>query len=220
MKKEIGLLFRILKNKKISEVEKKYILDLMATFSEVHIDLGTGNGKYVFDLALKNPDILFLGIEPTASNLYEYSKKANKNKLPNLIYIITSIENIDNDLNGMADKVYVNFPWGTLLEAIVKDMPELLSKIAQLGKKGALYNFTFAYSTIHEPNEIEKRNLPILNDDYLKSSLYDIYIKVGLIIESCVNLAPEDINKFGTLWAKKLFLGKSRDVYNIISKKA
>lgn len=213
-------MIRILKSKKIIEIDNEFLQDQLNIYKELHIDLGTGNGKFVYELALNNPDILFIGIEPTASNLYEYSKKANKNKLDNLIYIITSIENLDDELNGLADKVYVNFPWGSLLEAIVKDMPELLGKIALLGKNGSEFNFTFAYSTIHEPVEIEKRKLPILTDDYLKFKLSEIYKQAGLIIEVCTNLKPQDINKFGTLWAKKLFLGKSRDVYNIISKKS
>lgn len=201
-------------------MEKEFFLEESSNYSKIVIDLGTGNGKFVYELALYNPDILFIGIEPTASNLFEYSKKANKHKVNNLIYIITSIENMDDVLNGLADIVYINFPWGSLLEAIVKDMPELLGKIALLGKKGAEFNFTFAYSTIHEPVEIEKRKLPLLTDDYLKLKLSEIYKEAGLIIETCTNLKPQDINKFGTLWAKKLFLGKSRDVYNIVSKKS
>lgn len=213
-------MLRILRNKKINEIDNEYLLELLSNYRELHIDLGTGNGKFVFDLALNNPDIMYIGIEPTASNLYEYSKKANKNKLTNLIYIITSIENMGDELNGLADKVFVNFPWGSLLEVVVKDIPELLSKISLLGKSEAEFNFTFAYSTIHEPVEIEKRNLPILTDEYLLKNLQEIYLKAGLIIEVCSNLKPQDINKFGTLWAKKLFLGKSRDVYNIISRKS
>ena len=213
-------MLRILKNKKIIEIDVVNFHKLINEYSGVQVDLGTGNGKFVFDLAMRNPEIMFIGIEPTAVNLYEYSKKANKNKLNNLIYIITSVENMGDELDGLADKVYINFPWGSLLEAVVKDMPLLLGKIALLGKSGAEYNFTFAYSTIHEPVEIEKRNLPILTDDYLKSRLSEIYKKAGLIIESCTNFEPQEINKFGTLWAKKLFLGKSRDVYNIISRKS
>ena len=213
-------MLRILKNKKIIEIDVEDLHQLIDKYSGVQIDLGTGNGKFPFDLAMKNPEILFIGIEPTASNLYEYSKKANKNKLNNLLYIITSVENMGAELDGLADKVYINFPWGSLLEAVVKDMPLLLGKIALLGKRDSEYNFTFAYSTIHEPAEIEKRSLPILNDEYLKSRLSEIYKKAGLSIETCTNLKTQDINKFGTLWAKKLFLGKSRDVYNIISRKS
>ena len=201
-------------------MEKEYLLELFNNYNEIYIDLGTGNGKFVYDLAINNPAIFFIGVEPTAANLLEYSKKVNKNKLSNLMYVITSIENLGDDLNGVADKVYINFPWGSLLEAIVKDIPELLGKIAQLGKKEAEFNFTFAYSSIHEPNEIEKRNLPLLTDDYLMTKLTDIYKYAGLIIQTCTNLKPHEINRFGTLWAKKLFLGKSRDVYNIISKKS
>lgn len=213
-------MLRILKNKKISEINKiEDLYNSLNQFKEVHIDIGTGNGKFIYDLAVKNPCALYIGIEPTAINLYEYSKKANKNKLNNLIYIISSIENMDDDLYGMADKVYINFPWGSLLEVIVKDMPELLNKISLLGKTGSEFHFTFAYSTIHEPIEIEKRNLPILTEEYLLTNIKEIYLKSGLLVESCINITPIEVNKFGTLWAKKLFLGKSRDVYKIISRK-
>lgn len=213
-------MLRILKNKKIIEINKIEDLNTAINqYKEIHIDLGTGNGKFIYDLAVKDPNNLFIGIEPIASNLYEYSKKANKNKLNNLIYIISSIENLGDDINGMADKVYINFPWGSLLEVIVKDLPELLNKISLLGKSGSEFHFTFAYSAIHEPVEIEKRNLPILTEEYLFTNIKKIYFKAGLSVETCINITPQEVNKFGTLWARKLFLGKSRDVYKIISKK-
>ncbi len=213
-------MLRVLKNKKITEINKiEEITNSLNYFKEIHFDLGTGNGKFIYDLAIKEPNILFIGIEPTASNLYEYSKKANKNKLNNLVFIISSIENIGDDLNGLGDKVYINFPWGSLLEVIVKDMSELLNKISMLGKSGSEFHFTFAYSAIHEPVEIEKRNLPILTEEYLFTTIKEMYLKSGLKVESCVNLTSQEVNRFGTLWAKKLFLGKSRDVYKIISRK-
>jgi 16S rRNA (adenine(1408)-N(1))-methyltransferase len=213
-------LLKILKNKKITEVNNlEDLYCALDQFKEIHIDIGTGNGKFVYDLAIKDPYTLFIGIEPTASNLYEYSKKANKNKLNNLIYVISSIENLEDDLNGLADKIYINFPWGSLLEVIVKDMTALLNKISLLGKIGAEFHFTFAYSTIHEPMEIEKRKLPILTEEYLYNNIKEIYSKAGLVVESCINIKPLEVNRFGTLWAKKLFLGKSRDVYKIISRK-
>jgi len=210
-------LLRILINKKI--IESNNLNKLFEQYKIINIDLGTGNGKLVYDLALKNPDTFFIGIDPTASNLFEYSKKIQKHKIKNIIYVISSIENINDDLNNLADKVYINFPWGSLLEGIVKDMPEILNKISSLGKSDAEFNFTFAYSSLHEPAEIQKRQLPILSSDYLLSDLKDIYLKANLEIETCVDLTPTEINVFGTLWSKKLFLGKSRDIFRIISKK-
>lgn len=210
-------MLRILINKKI--IEYSSLDQLIKGFKYINIDLGTGNGKFVYDLAVKNPDTLYIGIEPTALNLYEYSKKLQKNKLKNLIYIISSIENMNDQLNGLADKIFINFPWGSLLEVIVKDLPELLSKISSLGKSGAEYIFTFAYSSIHEPTEIEKRQLPLISTEYLLSELKRIYNMAGLEIINCINISHNEIKDFGTLWAKKLFLGKSRDIYRIISKK-
>ncbi|MDD2370789.1 MAG: methyltransferase domain-containing protein [Firmicutes bacterium] len=210
-------MLRILINKKIEELDN--INDLLEQYKYINIDLGTGNGKFVYDLAKKNPNTFYIGIDPTASNLFEYSKKAQKYKIKNIIYIISSIENLNDDLNNLADIVYINFPWGSLLEGIVKDMPEILNKISLLGKSGAEFNFTFAYSSLHEPAEIEKRQLPILSTDYLLSDLTEIYKKANLKIVSCIDLTPPEINVFGTLWSKKLFLGKSRDVFRIISHK-
>ncbi len=210
-------MIKILVNKKI--IEYNELNNIVNKFKHIYVDLGTGNGKFIYDLAKNNPDKLYIGVEPTASNLYDYSKKVSKNKIENLIFIITSIENMGDELNGLADKVYINFPWGSLLEATVKDMPVLLNKISRLGKVDAEFIFIFAYNNIHEPVEIEKRQLPELSSNYLLSELKEIYKKANLSILSCTNLEPHEIKNFGTLWAKKLFLGKSRDVYRIISKK-
>lgn len=211
-------MLKLLVNKKLIEINN--FDEKISAYDQVLVDLGTGNGKFIYDMAAKDEKNLYIGIEPTAENLFEYSKKTSKNKIRNLVFLISSIENLGSELDGKADMVYVNFPWGTLLEAVVKDMPELLRKISNLGKEGSVFSFTFAYSNIHEPSEIEKRALPLLSEDYLHNQLRDIYKKAGLEIESCTNLSTLDIKNFGSFWAKKLFLGKNRDVFRIISKKS
>lgn len=208
-------MLKILEGKKIIETE-----DLSAIgkrFDKVVVDVGTGNGKYVYDLALANPETLYIGIEPAADNLLEYAKKAMKNiarkGAGNLIYLISSVEALEGSLEAVADEVYVNFPWGSLLEGVVKGEEEILSKLAMLAKGDAALHLTFSYSSIHEPAEIIRRGLPELNEDYIGGVLKRRYEDCGLDIESFRLMEGGELKGYGTFWAKRLFLGKSRDVY-------
>ena len=48
------------------------------------IDLGTGDGRFVFKSAQANPNNLYIGIDPSEKQLQAYSKKINTNRLENL----------------------------------------------------------------------------------------------------------------------------------------
>lgn len=188
-------------------------------FEKVVVDLGTGNGKFAYDLALKEPNTLVIGIDPVADNLFEYWKKARKNIYRrgkgNLFFVISSIEALTEDLNGIANIVYVNFPWGTLLEGVVKGDEIMMRKIARLGKIGAKLQFSFSYSSIHEPEEIRRRGLPLLSLNYMEIALRKAYARAGIAIESIAEKDGADFKNFGTYWSKILFLGKSRNIYTL-----
>ena len=208
-------MLKILEGKKIVEVEDLSVL--RKTFHRVIVDVGTGNGKFVYDLALANPDVLYIGIEPAADNLLEYAKKAMKNisrkGSGNLVYLISSVEALDESLAGIADEVYVNFPWGSLLEGVVKGEEAILSRLSMLAKEDAALHLTFSYSSIHEPAEITRRGLPELNEAYIGGELRRRYGGCGLALGSFRVMEDKELKGYGTFWAKRLFLGKSRDVY-------
>lgn len=210
-------MLRCLLGKKTIELES-FSVD-HEVFDRVVYDLGTGNGKFAYEIALKEPRTLVIGIDPVMENLGEYAKKFHKSIAkrdhPNLLFLIDSVESIDSRLAGTADDIYVNFPWGSLLEGIAKGEAPILNQISKLGKQGSLLHVAFSYSSIHETAEVTRRALPQLTDEYFKEVLEPRYKLAGISIDQHILLDDEGLHSIGTFWAKTLYRGKRREIHSL-----
>ncbi|MCI0502023.1 MAG: hypothetical protein L0Y48_00335 [Fusobacteria bacterium] len=210
-------MLKALKNKDVVEFES--IKDLVSGYQKIIIDLGTGNGKFVIEGAKKEPLNFFIGIDPVADNISAYLRKKKKSlKLhgnENYIFVISSIEAIPEELFNIADEIHINFPWGSLLEGIVKGEYNLLTNIYKIANKAAEIQMTFTYSSIYEAGEIERRKLPELSLKYIDKSLREKFQEAGLNIIKYSNLEEQELKNFGTLWSKRIFLTKNRSVFHI-----
>lgn len=210
---------KILKNKEIVNLD--FMKSILLDYNKIVVDLGTGNGKFIYEKAIKTPDVFYIGIDPIEENIVEYYKKKKKlksYKLQNLVFVISAIQDIYEGLFDLADEIYINFPWGSLLEGIVKGDQYLLENIYSLSKdKGNIY-LTFTYSNIYEAGEIERRGLPLLSLEYLDNVLRNKFMAAGLSIIDYGYLAKDRLKSFGTLWAKRIYLTKDRQVYYIEAK--
>ena len=213
------LFMEILKGKKTIE-----LLDfnlLLEAYSEVLIDIGTGNGRYPYLYAKNNPNSLAIGIDPAGDNMIEYSvksqKKTSKGGLNNVLYCVSAIESIPEEFANIGDIITVNLPWGSLLEGIVKAETIVLNAIATMAKKNCSFRAIFSYTELHELGEIERRALPELSASYIENTLTPYYHKAGIEITVVKKFSNEDLRKLNTLWAKKLMVSKKRDIYSIES---
>ena len=80
----------------------------------IHLEIGTGKGRFLTTLATNNPDINYVGIEKFSSVLIRALEKQEELKLPNLIFIRMDADTItDIFAEGEVDKIYLNFsdPW-------------------------------------------------------------------------------------------------------------
>ncbi len=89
----------------------------------VVVDIGTGDGEFVYAIAKDNPDRFIIGIDPDYKGLEKSStriyKKAPKGGLDNALFVLGSIEALPEELNDIANQVFINFPWSGLLKGIV-----------------------------------------------------------------------------------------------------
>lgn len=86
----------------------------------VHIEVGMGKGRFITDLAIKNPDINYIGIEKYSSVLIRAIEKlealndTTEQPVKNLVFIRMNAEEICDvfDKNEV-DRIYLNFsdPW-------------------------------------------------------------------------------------------------------------
>lgn len=82
--------------------------------NEIHVEIGMGKGKFICELAQKNPNINYIGIEKYSSVLIRAIEKRQELDLNNLMFIRFDAEFI-NDIfdNEEVNRIYLNFsdPW-------------------------------------------------------------------------------------------------------------
>jgi tRNA (guanine-N7-)-methyltransferase len=96
-----------------SEYRGKW-LELFENNNPLHVEIGTGKGRFLMTLAEQNPDINYIGIEKFSSVLIRAIEKQRELALPNLYFIRMDAENIEEVFGeGEVDRIYLNFsdPW-------------------------------------------------------------------------------------------------------------
>jgi 16S rRNA (adenine(1408)-N(1))-methyltransferase len=107
------------------------------------VDLGTGDGRAVIMEAAADPGTLVIGIDADARAMAELSRKAAaapaKGGHANVVFIASGVELLPAELDGIADRVTVRFPWGSLLRGAIGVDPEVSRSIGRLvGSAGTL----------------------------------------------------------------------------------
>ena len=205
---------RILRSSKEIELGNEDFLDKIKSYDKLIIDLGTGQGAFVYFSALDNKNNFYIGLDSCGNSMKKYAIKQYKNKVSNLIYIIMNVQNIDNLLYNMFSEVYINLPWGSLLEGLFKEELGIVHNISKLLIDGGMIKICFSYNDKFEKMEIEKRNLPLFNDEYFRNIFRPLYYKYNIEIEE-INLILKDDIPFESKWAKVLGESNRRDFYII-----
>ncbi|MEO5704965.1 MAG: hypothetical protein ABIZ52_08440 [Candidatus Limnocylindrales bacterium] len=107
------------------------------------IDIGTGDGRAVLAAAARDPRTLVIGMDASAAAMAELSRRAagpaRKGGLPNAAFILAAAEAPPRDLRGVAERVTVQFPWGSLLRGCVGlDEAVAAGAAALVADRGAL----------------------------------------------------------------------------------
>ena len=80
----------------------------------LHIEIGTGKGRFLMELAALHPEIDYIGIEKYSSVLLRAIQKMEERELPNVRFIRMDAEEITEVFGpSEADRIYLNFsdPW-------------------------------------------------------------------------------------------------------------
>ena len=89
--------------------------ELFGNDNPIHIEIGMGKGQFIIELAKRNPDINYLGIEKYSSVLVRaIEKREQELDLNNLYFIRMDAEYITDVFDkDEIDRIYLNFsdPW-------------------------------------------------------------------------------------------------------------
>ena len=106
---------------------------LAAGYDDVLIDVGTGDGRYVMHVARTRPSWFAVGVDACRENL----RKASRTAPANALHVIANALALPKELDGMASKVTINFPWGSLLAGLLDGEPGLLKGLLAIARPGA-----------------------------------------------------------------------------------
>lgn len=177
------------------------------------VDIGTGDGLFVYNSARQNPNKFFIGIDANARPLRRISEKihrtARQGGATNLLFVRAAIERLPRDIHGFATEVFVLFPWGSLLGAIVSGDIEVLRSIRALCSERAVVKIVIALDSSRDAAELERLQLDELSVERIDRELRPRFLMAGLHITDRRE-EPRLWSEFRTSWSKRLHGNRNR----------
>ena len=201
----------------------KNSLDLTAVSGQgVIIDLGTGDGRFVYQSARQNPKKFYIGIDPNVRPLEKISekiyRKPSKGGAPNVLFVQAAVEDLPAELDGVADELHVHFPWGSLLRAVATGDVVVLQNLRRICSPGALLEVVFGLDPARDQSEIERLGLTSLTLEYIDQTLVPRYAAAGFEITERGIIPAAEWPEFNTSWAKRLHQSDQRVITYVIAR--
>jgi 16S rRNA (adenine(1408)-N(1))-methyltransferase len=197
---------------------------LLPTGEGVVIDIGTGDGLFVYQCAREQPRKFFIGIDANPRPLEKISekiyRKPSKGGLANLLFIQAAVEDLPAELDGVADEVHVHFPWGSLLRGVATGERAVLENLRRICSSEALLEVVIGLDPLRDRTEAERLSLPTLSAAYVDAVLLPKYRDAGFEIFERGALSQADWPKLHTSWAKRLQGNRNRSLIYFIARAA
>jgi 16S rRNA (adenine(1408)-N(1))-methyltransferase len=172
------------------------------------IDIGTGDGLYVYQCARQNLRKFYIGVDANPRPLEKVSEKVHrkpaKGGLSNVLFIQAGVEDLPPELDGIADEVHVHFPWGSLLRAVAVGDKKVLENLRRICSLDALLEVVIGLDTERDRTEMERLGIPPITCDHVERVLGPYYRNAGFEIFERGTILPSEWPKLQTSWAKRL----------------
>jgi 16S rRNA (adenine(1408)-N(1))-methyltransferase len=185
----------------------------------VTIDLGTGDVLSVYKRAQENPERFFIGIDPNRRPLEKISEKIYrrpaKGGLTNVLYVQAAAEALPAELDGVASKVQIEFPWGSLLRGVAGGDKVILSNLRRLCLPNALLEVTIAIDPDRDRSEWARLELATFTIDHVLSVLVPKYCEAGFKIVRAQQIGSDELAQRHSSWARRLHRSPTREFFKI-----
>jgi len=186
------------------------------------IDIGTGDGLFVYQCARQNPNKFYIGIDANPRPLEKVSekihRKPDKGGLTNVVFIQAAIEDLPSELDGVADEVHVHFPWGSLLRVVASGDENGLRNLRRICAPEAVLEIVIGIDPDRDRSEIERLGLNVVFLSNIDSELIWRYRAAGFEILDSGVVAQSEWSRLQTSWARRLSGNASRTLSYIIGR--
>jgi 16S rRNA (adenine(1408)-N(1))-methyltransferase len=187
-----------------------------ANAGSVLLDVGTGDGRFVLDVARQKPDWFCIGIDPVAENMQRISRlaagKPARGGAENALFLRGSAEQLPGPLRNIADYLTVNYPWGSLLRILAAAEPAGLRRLIAACRDGANVSILLNRSVLDDASYAARLGLPA--GDFLESREFaDAYRAAGIVIRARRSFHGDP--PIRTMWGRHLVRGSARTTFMV-----
>ncbi len=175
--------FDIVLGKKTAPLESEVLAARRADYAAVAMDVGTGQGKFVLDLAKDFPDKLVIGVDAVAENMAKSARAAGasvkKGGLPNALFVRAAAERLPGPFEGSVDELTVQYPWGSLMRIVSEPSLDHLRLLRAVCKPGASLSVLLNYSVFEDRPYLERLGMGDIEDPAESETLPETYAAAG-----------------------------------------
>lgn len=119
--------------------------DIFRNDHPVILELACGKGEYAVELAARNPDKNYIGIDIKGARIWKGAKRALKRELKNIRFLRIYIDHLDEYFDkDEADEIWITFPdpypkWSDRNKRLTS--PKFLSLYQRVLKQGGVVHF-------------------------------------------------------------------------------
>lgn len=138
--------------------------------------------------------------------------------MANALFVQAAVESLPEELNGIASEVLVQFPWGSLLRAVVAGDEVVIRNLRRICLSPALLHVTLGIDLDKDSREWQRLGLPEISIGYVSTVLAARYLKAGLRIVEAKQISMGDVDDLHTSWARRLRGSSSRSLMVIAAR--
>ncbi len=166
-----------------------------ARFQRRMIDLGTGDGRFVLAAAASSPDLFAIGIDACRENLRVTTRRAPHNAL----FIAANAISLPHELSGFADRLTINFPWGSLLDVLAMGEISILAELLNVCRPGAQVEVRLNESALAEAGLSLSTGWEKVCGNLTQAGISGTVVK---------EIGHEQLRLFPSTWARKMAFGR------------
>lgn len=194
----------------------------LSDYSKVHFDLGTGDGRYLYKLAQKDPSTAYVGVDASLPSLLSIANKAKRKptkgglKHHNFKVLLSPVEDLPRSLSRVADRITVNFPWVSLMDNFTRGDPTTLRVLSNLAKDDGELSVCLNSSVYDDPAYLKKMNFVDLTQKEHVQMLRERLRSCGF---THIKISPNSGEFPRTTWGNHLVRASNRSVLSIHCRK-
>ena len=184
-------------------------------FSRVVIDLGCGDGMLPYRLARENEDVFYIGVDAARESLAiasaKAAKKPSRGGCPNVLFLCANVLEPLPELAGITDELQWNFPWGSLMYALVGGDRQPMLNMKKLAKDGATFKFYLNLYVFENETQRQDMGLPEVDEAYVHKTLIPAWEGLGFKTTETSFISAESLKNHPSTWAGRLVRRSGRN---------